>query len=156
VGTSAHTGKYASRSDIFTGDERLTIWALDATFQRGPVELLGEYGRVDADVPGAFAATGIVGTQDGYYVQGNYHFLHGLVPPKATSVFTGVVRWDRVDFSRGVPGDLIERLTLGLNWRPVEEAVIKSDFQWNWATPLGTTDRGAADKRLLLSLATYF
>lgn len=156
VGASAHTGKYAADGDGFTGDERLTIWGLDATWQHGPAELLGEYGRVDADVPTALEALGAVGTQDGYYLQANYHFGHGLIPPRATSTFTGVVRWDRVDFARGVDGDVVERLTLGLNWRPVEDAVFKTGFQWNWTTPPGTTDRGEANREVVISMATYF
>ncbi len=156
LGASAHTGRYASRDSLFSGRERLTIWGLDATFQHGPFDLLGEYAQADVDIPAAFAAQGVIGTQNGYYVQGNYHFGHGLIPPHATSSFTGVVRWDYVDFARHATGDTRERLTLGLNWRPVPEAVLKTDFQWNWTTPRGSTRRGPVDRQLLVSMATYF
>ncbi|MDQ3809224.1 MAG: hypothetical protein M3336_02935, partial [Chloroflexota bacterium] len=163
LGASAHTGKYGSRGSdedggdtTVAGDGRLTIWALDATWQRGRFELLGEYGHVNIDLPDVLRDAGVADAQDGYYVQANYHFGHGWIPPTASSVFTGVVRWDRVDFSRGAPGDVLERLSLGLNWRPVEDAVLKSDFQWNWPTAPGSTRRGAPERRVLVSLATYF
>ncbi|MGH7663416.1 MAG: hypothetical protein ACRENI_03845 [Gemmatimonadaceae bacterium] len=155
LAASAHTGRYAPQGVAgFDGDERLTILAADATFQRGALELLGEYGRVAVDLPPG--TVGVADSQDGYYVQGNYHFGYGLLPPSTSSVFTGVVRWDQVDFARGDDGDLNQRLTVGLNWRPVEEAVFKTGFQWNWATPPGTTSRGDADRRFLASMATYF
>lgn len=157
LGASAHTGRYAAASDVFTGDERLTIWGLDATWQHRAIELLGEYGRVDANVPAPYRALGVGGRQDGWYVQGVYHFGHGWIPPRETSMLTGVVRWDRVDFAAGSTGDdALDRLTVGVNWRPIPNAVLKSGFQWNWRTPAGSAARDAARKRLVLSAATYF
>ncbi|HEX6536699.1 MAG TPA: hypothetical protein VF041_19080 [Gemmatimonadaceae bacterium] len=156
LGASAHTGKFAARDGTFSGDERLTIWGVDATWQRGPVELLGEYGQLHTDVPATLAAAGAAGRQNGYYVQGSYHFGHGVIPPRATSVFTGTARWDHVDLDRDASGDALDRLTVGVNWRPVPDAVLKTDFQWNWNTPPGSTDRGDVQRRLLLSMAAYF
>ena len=156
LGASAETGKYASADSTFTGDERMTIWVLDGTWQHGRVDLLGEYGQVHADIPAALQATGVIGGQRGYYAEGHYHFGHGIIPPKATSVFTGVVRWDHVDLASGVDGGVSERLTFGLNWRPIGDAVLKTGFQWNWETPQGVTVRGPADHRVLISMATYF
>lgn len=156
VGASMHQGRYASADAVFSGTERLTIAALDATWQRGPLELLGEYGRVKADLPAAVVLAGADGEQQGYYVQANYHFGHGLVPPKASSVFTAVARWDEVDFARNATGDLAQRFTTGLNWRPVEDAALKADFQWNWRTAAGSSNRGPADRRVRVSMASYF
>jgi hypothetical protein len=94
--------------------------------------------------------------QDGFYLQGNYHFGHGWLAPSATSTFTAVARYDRIDFQRAVPGDEMERATLGINWRPVEQAVLKTGFQWNWLTPAGTDAREDSERRLVMSMATYF
>ncbi|MBA3655868.1 MAG: hypothetical protein H0W69_00785 [Gemmatimonadaceae bacterium] len=156
LGASAHTGAFASRDGAFRGNERLTIAALDATLQRGPVELLGEYSQLSADLPATLRATGVADAQSGLYVQGNLHFGSGILAPKATSVFTGVVRYDRVDFDRDAAGDTRERVTLGINWRPVGESVLKADFQWNWATAAGTDTRKSGDRALRLSMASYF
>lgn len=176
IGASAHTGRYSGNGNrafrfkqlrggvlvdttvtvTFTGDDRLTIMALDGSVTRGAFELLGEYARTSVELPAGALGSRVADSQDGFYVQGNYHFGHGWVPPTQSSVFTGVVRFDRVDWQRGVDGDLQERFTLGLNWRPVEDAVIKTDFQWNWTTPAGSTDRGNLSRRLLVSLASYF
>lgn len=156
AGASAHTGAYSSNGDGFKGDERLTIAALDATIQRGPFELLGEYSLLNADLPAALRAAGMADAQSGMYVQTNIHFGSGVIAPKATSVFTGVARFDRVDFARDADGDTRERFTLGINWRPVGEAVLKADFQWNWATAALSSDRKAGDRALRLSMASYF
>ena len=156
VGASLHRGRYASADGDFSGQERLTITALDATWQRGALEVLGEYGRVKAGLPPSAVLAGLDGEQEGYYVQANYHFGHGLVPPIASSVFTAVVRWDEVDFARATTGDVARRFTTGLNWRPVEDAALKADFQWNWRTAPGSSTRGDVDRRVRVSMASYF
>lgn len=156
VGASAHTGVYSAKGDGFGGDERLTISAVDATYQHGPFELLGEFALLNADLPAALRTAGVSDTQSGLYVQTNVHFGSGLISPKATSVFTGVLRFDRVDFARNASGDTRERFTVGVNWRPVGEAVLKADFQWNWATAAGTSSRKTGDRALRLSMASYF
>ena len=163
LGASAHTGTYAPKETtatgvVFRGDERLTIAALDATFQHGPFELLGEYGRMSIDLPrdaaGSVVPNSVATDPFGFYAQANWHWGHGLLSPRATSHFTSVVRWDAVD-RRAATGERAERLTAGLNWRPVEDAVLKTDFQWNWATPAGGA-RGGLQRRVLVSMATYF
>jgi hypothetical protein len=83
----------------------------------------------------------------GYYIQGNYHFmpefLKKLAPSHFTdaSIFTAVVRWEQVDTdtddrTRRAPNTVghrrqLERLTLGLNFRPIEDTVFKFDWQFN-------------------------
>jgi hypothetical protein len=133
IGASAHTGPLQA-PDEAAGDEeegRATIWALDATVQRGALELLGEYARLTADLAPSVRALGVSDTHTGYYLQANYHFGYGWLAPRATSVFTGVARWDHVDFAPDVRGGTRRRLTLGLNWRPVEDAALKCDVQWD-------------------------
>ena len=155
LGASGHTGSYGE--DLRAGASRnASIWALDATFNHGPVDLLGEYARLHVDLDPAVEGPTVGDGREGFYLQGNYHFGHGLLAPKATSSFTGVVRYDWVDYNRGVRGDEVRRATLGLNWRPVPDAVFKSEFQFARTAPTGSTEFGGETHRLVLSLATYF
>lgn len=75
----------------------------------------------------------------GYYVQLNYHFMpEGLVRALPSyfgqnSTFTGILRYGRSDTNTDSdinPNDE-ERLTLGLNFRPVEDSVIKFAYTFN-------------------------
>lgn len=159
VGASAHAGPYGGYGDVepaagSTNDAN--IWALDATINRGRFDLLGEYARLHVDLAAPVAAAGTAPGREGYYVQGNYHFGQGWIEPKATSAFTGVARWDFVNYQLGGGTPDRERaLSVGLNWRPVPEAAIKGDVRWGW-TMAGANDWSPASKRLALSLASYF
>ena len=133
--------------------DNLTIVAADIELRRGPAELLFEYAQ--AEVERSHLMLGLPKqTQSGYYVQGNLHFLQDQL--KKGSTFTGVVRWDWINYaSKGTPDDKVSRLTLGVNFRPVEKAVIKTDFQTNWKeSPGGSNER--QDHRFLASVALYF
>lgn len=161
VGGSIHTGVYAPTDGLvvdgtrlLAGDERLTIVALDGIFNRGPFEVLGEYARATLDAPKG--APAFATTQQGYYVQGNYHFGHGLVPHFDNSVFTAAVRWDAVDYDAEREGLGAQRLTFGLNWRPVEETVFKLDLLNDWTLAADTGERSDVRRRIFFSLATYF
>ncbi|MDA0745283.1 MAG: hypothetical protein O2954_02120 [bacterium] len=145
LGASLHTGAYDN-----AGDHRLTILATDAKFTRGPFEIQGEYARAFANhATGATAAE----TQQGAYAQTNLHFGHDAL--LKGSIFTGVARWDWVDYDTDQTGDSETGLTLGLNFRPVEDAVFKLDYNFTWATPSGGT-RGPASGRFFFSVSTYF
>lgn len=150
VGASAHRGPFDVEGNT------LTIAALDLTMQRGPIELLGEYGAVSVEWPGGAPPAGLDDRQRGFYLQSNFHFGHGLLKPLPSSVFTAVARWDQVDFASGVDGDDVRRFTFGLNWRPVEEAVLKTDLQWNSARAPGSSAWGETERRFLISMASYF
>lgn len=166
AGSAAH-GAYDP-----SGDRHMTLWALDWTLQRGPFELIGEaaWARIEDNFSGA--TVGPAGMR-GYYIQGNYHFLPAflkkLAPAHFTdaSTFTAVVRWDDIDTdtdnrtltaTSGNRGEL-QRLTLGLNFRPVEDTVFKFDYQFN--SQLGTNLAPGNGSRVdgngfLFSAATYF
>ena len=102
----------------------LSITALDWTFQRGPIEVIGEaawsYARGNSRAiqtntigfsPGSLL-TGIAGNSgpgippqrsSGFYIQGNYHFMPEFLSnwsPRRFgegSTFTAVIRYDRVN-----------------------------------------------------------
>ncbi|MGH7608260.1 MAG: porin [Gemmatimonadales bacterium] len=174
LGASAHTGGYGD-----AGDGRLTVAALDAIVARGRWELLGEFAVATVDIDAtaelpraraaffaaksdtvgfgaAYAAAAFTTAQRGGYLQFNYHFLQGAVGGFPNSTFTGVVRVDHLDLDADRDGSLEQRLSAGVNWRPLEQSVIKFDYQWHWLTPAGTTTRLPATNRLMASVATYF
>ena len=100
----------------------------------------------------------------GYYVQLNYHFMpQGLTKALPSyfgqdSTFTGILRWGKADAN--TDSDINnstdeERLTLGLNFRPVEDSVIKFAYTWNRRgvnNPAGATNHNGFQ----FNLSSYF
>ena len=66
------------------------------------------------------------------------------------SVLTFVTRFGAVDLD----GARRRRLTLGLNFRPIESAAFKLDYQFNRGT--GAAPRSAEDDAFLVSITSYF
>jgi hypothetical protein len=139
VAGSGYHGSYKP-STATDGTGRISIFALDWTLQKGPFEIIGEsaWSRISNN------GTGPAGMQ-GYYIQGNYHFMPEILRKWApshfthASTFTAVVRWEQVDtdtdnrtlaLGQGNRREL-DRLTLGLNFRPIEDTVFKFDWQFN-------------------------
>ena len=139
VAGSGYHGTYKP-STAADGTGRISIFALDWTLQKGPFEIIGEsaWSRISHN------GTGPAGMQ-GYYIQGNYHFMPEILRKWApshftnASTFTAVVRWEQVDtdtdnrtlaLGQGNRREL-DRLTLGLNFRPIEDTVFKFDWQFN-------------------------
>lgn len=193
---SAYHGLYNNRSGngVNNINGNVSMYAVDWTLQRGPWELIGEaaWARITDN-----CGLGAVGAQCGpsgmfgYYIQGNYHFmpefLKRLAPNHFTdaSTFTAVVRWEQVDTdttnitkqycpvvssvcsSPGNPRDL-QRLTIGLNFRPIEDTVFKLDYQWNSQLdtnvntrttniPTSTNGNNRIDAQGIMAMvATYF
>ena len=162
----------------------IDIVALDWTLQRGPFEVIGEsaWSRISNNNATGTTGSGIgpAGMQ-GYYIQGNYHFMPDVLKKWApshfsdASTFTAVMRWEHVDTdtddrTRRTPNTLgnrreMERLTLGLNFRPIEDTVLKFDWQFNTQkNALGLTDAGDMGNSnspmngngFLIQAATYF
>jgi len=182
VAGSGYHGAYkpvAGTTDAGTID----IVALDWTLQRGPFEVIGEsaWTRISNNNTAAAAPNNIgpAGMQ-GYYIQGNYHFMPDFLKKWApshftdASTFTAVVRWEHVDTdtdnrTRLNPGGgnrrELERLTLGLNFRPIEDTVFKFDWQFNTqqnatglvpAGDLGLSNSPMNGNGFLIQAATYF
>ena len=95
----------------------------------------------------------------GFYVQGNYHFMPQFLRTWAprhfteASTFTAVLRWDDVNTNDERSDTAMQRLTVGLNFRPVQDAVFKFDYQFNYED--GKNNRIRNDG-LIVSVATYF
>jgi len=99
----------------------------------------------------------------GYYLQLNYHFMPDALTRTfpsyfgQDSTFTGIVRWGEADTNTDSdlnPNDE-ERLTLGLNFRPIEDSVIKFAYTFN---KIGQTVRnpGRTANGFQFNLSTYF
>ena len=168
----------------------LSITAIDWTLLRGPFELIGEaawaYARgnsrapIGNTIPGGFAPgsllTGIEGNSgagtppqrmNGFYIQGNYHFmpefLTNLSPKRfgPGSTLTAVIRYDRVntnlDNSNGTGGwGNLEQVSFGLNYRPIEDTVFKISYQYQPMAFNPSTNQRIHDNAFVISAATYF
>jgi hypothetical protein len=150
-----HTGPYnVWELDGLEVDERhnLRLVVLDGDYTWRNIEILGEYASASIDVPAASSL--LADSQSGFYVQSNVHFGAGWLPNLPESILTGVVRYGSVDFDNDADGDSHDRLTLGLNLRPIEDAAFKLDYQRNWERDgFDNEEKSAA---LLFSVATYF
>ncbi|NKB80813.1 MAG: hypothetical protein GKS05_02735 [Nitrospirales bacterium] len=156
VAGSVHHGKWDTRSK-----NDLTIWAVDGNIQRGPFELQGEAAWVDVEGGNRnpMSGSGVPPkSMNGYYVQGNFHFMPEAFKRMAptyfsdASTFTAVVRWGEADTNsdrRGNANDL-QRLTLGMNYRPVEDSVVKFAYTFNDEVP------SVKNSGWQFSMATYF
>lgn len=103
----------------------------------------------------------------GYYVQLNYHFMPQAITRAfpsyfgQDSTFTGIVRWGEADTNTDSdfnPNDE-ERLTLGINFRPIEDSVIKFAYTFNQIGPTLLNDKynpGRTANGFQFNLSTYF
>lgn len=183
VAGSGYHGQYKPSAGA-VGSGVIDIFAVDWTLQHGPFELIGEaaWTRISNN-----NATGVANNpigpagMFGYYIQGNYHFMPEFLKRWAPShfsdaaTFTATVRWEQIDTDTdnrtlGQGNSLgnrreLDRLTVGLNYRPIEDMVFKVNWQHNTQngalglTPAG--DLGNANSPIdgdgfLFQAATYF
>ena len=167
VGGSIHHGTWDNASD-----KDLTITAIDWTLQRGPFEILGEaaWASIEGGSPTPVTASGIPPARmAGFYVQGNYHFMPEFLKRTApthftdASTFTAIVRYGEADTNTDSSNNRsdLKRLTLGLNFRPIEDTVFKLSYTFN-DEEAGSLDTGAPSDNpgrnngWQFSVATYF
>jgi hypothetical protein len=163
----------------------LSIFAVDWTLQKGPFELIGEAawayarGNSRAIAGSTFATPGslLLGINtlnlaatppqrlQGFYVQGNYHFMPSFLTklsPKRFgegSTFTAVIRYDRINLNlenKGENAGELEQISFGLNYRPIEDAVIKMSYQYLPKAFNPNSGQRIHDSAFVMSVATYF
>jgi hypothetical protein len=165
----------------------LSIFAVDWTLQRGPFELIGEaawaYARGNSRaIPGSsfggftpglrltgFETSNPAATPpqrlQGFYVQGNYHFMPSFLTklsPKRFgegSTFTAVIRYDRVNLNldnKGENAGELEQVSFGLNYRPIEDTVFKMSYQYMPKAFNPNSEQRIHDSAFVISAATYF
>ena len=172
IGASAHSG-YIDDSD----SNRMTIKAVDWTYQRGGFELVGEYAHASIQREG-FLDDGteksdvMAGDMWGFYAEPRYHFMPQILKDVAptfftdNSTFTAVLRMGYVDINQptnvAFEGDIRRsRLTPGINFRYTEDTVFKLEYQFNGehGRRVNAGDsRGTSQSNdsLVFSVATYF
>lgn len=163
AGISAHSGKYDER-----GDNRLTIWAVDATLNLGGVarafgapsefltrfEVVGEHTRALIGRDARAKAAGVPDDFDGSFVETRFHFMpefiRAILPGAVEeSTFTLIHRYDTVDLD----GFEREAHTVGFNFRPIEDTVFKFEVQFREEHGLQPDLQNDA---YVFSVATYF
>jgi hypothetical protein len=163
VGLSAHSGNIDQHSS-----NRMTIKAVDWTYQRGAFELVGEYAHSSIERDGEFDATTpnsdkYNGDMWGYYVEPRYHFMPQILKDVAptfftdNSTFTAVCRLGGLDINNPTPGSADRRqtrVTPGFNFRYTEDTVFKAEYQFNMEHD--RTRDEFSNNKLLFSVATYF
>ena len=185
VGGSSYYGNANNNGSNYAP---LNITALDWTLQRGPFQVIGEaawaYARGNSRAvqgntlgfaPGSLL-TAIGGNSgmgippqrmDGFYIQGNYHFMPEFLArfsPKRfgpASTLTAVIRYDRVntnlDNSNGTGGwGNLEQISFGLNYRPIQDTAIKLSYQYQPMAYNPNTLERIHDSAVVMSIATYF
>jgi hypothetical protein len=156
-GLSWHTGQYNTTflEDIRIDDARnVTILALDAEYRWKDFEFLTEYAKARVDLPSGLLGSIYAGRQQGVYLQASQGFFRDAMPNMEGSYFEGVLRYDLVDFDSDLKGDFLRRLTLGLNFRPTQDSVIKLNYLYNWRRDRSNVQ--ALGAGILFSVATYF
>jgi hypothetical protein len=173
LGLSSYVGRYGrSGSATRNGQDNLIGLGADINFKRGAFELVGDFAYldfedgalVDHDNDNAADEVSAPKYMRGFYIEPRYHFWpkflnntflgRGFKDPKLTLVS----RYDWVsigdDGDAGDGANKEKRLTLGLNYRPIESWVFKMEYQWNASTN-ETLERG--DKNgVMASMAMGF
>lgn len=156
VGLSGHHGAYnVYRQDGEDVDRRrnLTIWVADVEITAAGFRLTGEAATAGIGIPpglqGIYASR-----QRGLNLELLRPFGAGWVRTMPQSTFAAKARIDVVDFDGALPGDSERQVTVGLNFRPTSESVIKLDYVRGWTRDRFNNPGDLA--RFLLSVATYF
>lgn len=156
IGVSAHRGAYNIFDDEGVRvDERrdLSIVALDAEASVLGATVSGEAAVASIDVPAGLMGI-YASKQRGVYVDAVLPFGRGWVRTMPASTFAAKVRYDYVDFDTDRIGQTSAQVSIGANFRPTQDSVLKLDY---------VRGRGrdefnnlAEHAFLLLSIATYF
>jgi len=155
-GLSAHHGAYNvfEAEGVVVDDRRsATIAVADFDAVVAGTRVQGEVATVNVQIPpglGGIYASG----QRGVFFEAIRNFGRGFVNTLPASTFAVKVRWDAVDFNTAIPGDSRIQFTVGVNFRPTAESVLKLDYVRGRVRD--EFNNGSSRAALLFSLATYF
>ncbi len=158
IGVSGYYGKYDPNDK-----NAIAGIGTDWDVRWGPLRIRGEYARLDIDDGVTNAGIATPDRMEGFYVEPSLTFWPGLFE-RAVGKFmtsptlTAVVRWGFAEIADDGDADSgnnrEERLTLGLNLRPVDSLVLKLEWQRN-TTAHEALEHGDADG-VLASVAASF
>jgi hypothetical protein len=156
LGISGYHGAYNRyRLDGLAIDQRrdVAVAALDGEVTHGAFTWSGEAAVVEVGVPPTLAGL-FAERQAGAWLLGAWRFGRGWIGAMPDSWFSVAARGDVVDFDHDLPGDSRRAVSLGVNFRPVPETVLKLGYERG-----ETRDRfnnPGAFAALRLGFATYF
>ena len=130
LGLSAHHGAYNVFNQEGTQiDERrnLSLFVVDLEALLVGVRVSGEAALARIDVPASLSGI-YASRQYGVYVEGVRDFGRGWIRTMPSSAFALKARFDYVDFDSQLPGQTAGQVTLGVNFRPTQDSVLKLDF----------------------------
>ncbi len=156
IGLSAHHGPYnIYRLDGADVDQKrnLSIYVLDFEAKLLGVRLQGEGALARIDIPESLRPL-YARRQLGFFLEGMYDFGSGWIRTMPRSFFSAGARIDVIDLDEDLPGDNINQITAGFNFRPTAETVFKLDYVRGRARNRFNNSSDFA--RLLFSVATYF
>jgi hypothetical protein len=142
LGGSVYTGDSGQGLTSVEGDNlgvRTTIWEGHLDYRYRGIELRGLYARADldevAELNQALDLTGSASVGElleGYYLQAGYDLLGG----QRGRSLTPYLRWEKLNTQAEVPDGYSANpatdqqiLTLGLAYQPIEQLIIKLDYQ---------------------------
>lgn len=150
IGIDGYYGRFGrSGNSTSNGKDELFGIGADWTFKKGPFELVGDYAYfgleddalVDDDNTDSTAAVAGPKNLKGFYIEPRFHFFPKLFDSTflgrgfENPTFTLVGRYDLVelgdDGDTGIGANEEKRYTVGLNYRPIESWVLKTEYQWN-------------------------
>jgi hypothetical protein len=156
LGISAHHGAYnVSNDEGNRVDDRrdLTILALDGEATVLGVHLSAEAARASIDIPPGLSGI-YASRQHGVYVEGVRSFGRGWISTMPSSSFAAKVRFDYVDFDADQRGGTTGQVSLGMNFRPTQDSVLKLDYVRGRSRD--EFNNLGEHAFVLFSLATYF
>jgi hypothetical protein len=156
LGISAHHGAYnVFRVEGQPVDERrdLTLTVLDVEARLGGVKVAGEAAAARIEIPAGLRGV-YARRQRGAHLEMLRPFGRGWISYMPRSSFAAGARLDVVDFDAEIPGDMVRRVTVGLNFRPSPDSVLKLDYVRGVARD--RFNNPSAHAGLLFSVATYF
>ena len=117
-------GSVQYQSDITQGKDKTAgsawLYEVHADIERGPFGLRALYAMWDLDGPGP-ASIG-ADEQEGFYIEPSWQFNDKF------GVFTRFNQWDNRAGNSSKTEQ--QQVDVGLNWWPIEDVVLKADYQW--------------------------
>jgi len=156
LGMSAHRGAWnVFEVEGVRVDERrdLTLAVLDFEADAAGFAFSGEAATMSVDLPAGLEGVN-ASAQRGLFLDVVRPFGAGWVPTMPGSYFAAKLRLEAVDFDTDLAGDDTRRVSLGLNFRPTRDTVLKLD--WVRGRTRDRFENASDAAALLFSLATYF
>jgi hypothetical protein len=117
IGVSGYEGKWDDDSRL-----SLSMVGADWSYRRGAFKFLGEWVQVDVERDAMAIADGVPPELEGYYAEVSYRMGR----------WTPVIHFSRIDPDTSLVSRYdVDRLVLGLNYRPTDRSMVKVEWQRN-------------------------